>query len=40
MALDIARVYTHLERTDRDTWSVIVRAYSVLWVWRSSDQSD
>ena len=30
----------HLEGTDVAALRVIVRAYSVLWVWRSSDQSD
>ena len=32
--------HIHVEGTDLDALSVIVRACSVLWVWRSSDQSD
>ena len=30
----------HVEGTDVAALRVIVRACSVLWVWRSSDQSD
>ena len=30
----------HVERMDVAALRVIVRACSVLWVWRSSDQSD
>ena len=30
----------HVERTDGEALCVTVRACSVMWVWRSSDQSD
>ena len=30
----------HVEGTDVAALRVIVRACSILWVWRSSDQSD
>ena len=33
-------VRIHVEGTDVAALRVIVRACSVLWVWRSSDQSD
>ena len=33
-------VRTHVEGMDGAALRIIVRACSVLWVWRSSDQSD
>ena len=36
----MVRAPLHVEGTDVAALRVIVRACSVLWVWRSSDQSD